>query len=187
MHFPTQSSLHRLTDSVAFPYSRREHRWVPRVAPRASSHPHPSPGTMAQQSDQSGRHCYPVPARGISSPGLCEGHPLKGPPCQEPHSAGTWSSLTLGEDLILLTVAQAFPDHPLFFHFAVFSPGHPLQPPPALKKNHPARGNLSVIFLSPQYLPRPKPKYICILPEHRAPRADNTGSLQSFQGPARCL
>lgn len=124
MHFPTQSSPHRLTDSVAFPYSRREHRWVPGVAPRASSHPHPSPGTMAQQSDQSGRHCYPVPARGISSPGLCEGHPLKGPPCQEPHSAGTSSSLTLGEDLILLTVAQAFPDHPLFFHFAVFSPGH---------------------------------------------------------------
>lgn len=94
----------------------------------------------------------------------------------------------LGEDLILLLRSSGSPRTSLFSpHFAISSPSHrdPLQSPPSLEKNHTARGNISVIFLSPQYLPRSRPR--CI---HTLPRADSMGSLQthdSFQGPARCL
>lgn len=106
--------------------------------------------------------------------------------------AGTLTPLTLGEDLILLPCSSGSPRTSLLSpHFAVSSPNHrhPLQPPLSLEKNHTARGNISVIFLSPQYLPRSRPRCIHTLPRELTAWAPckPTPSKDSFQGPARCL
>lgn len=109
----------------------------------------------------------------------------------KPRSAGTWSSLTLGESC--LWAAQAFPDHPLFCHFAAISPGHRKihcsHPQPSRRTTRPEETSRLFSCL-PSTCPGPGAFTPSQVTPSKAQLADKMGFLRthiSFQGPARCL